>query len=190
MEHIYSRCSKDDQDTANQLHQLKQRYPDAEIHEEYISGTAEVKPVLRALIGRIQSGDTLIVSALDRIGRDSVEAGVTLKWLKKHKVKVVSLREAGLDYDTPIGKLMGSITLAVSEYEVEIIRARTKSALAAKKAEALETGNGWTCGRPKNTDSASLQLLIEYRQQGLRIKEIANLTGMSTATICRRLKAA
>lgn len=183
MQYIYSRVSTEKQATENQLHSLTKLYPEAQIVEETVSGTKSFKPVLEGLLSRLVPGDTLIVYALDRLGRSAGPAITLMNELYKRKIKVISVRE-GLDYTTSSGKLIGQITLAVSENERNLISERTKAALAAKKAQ------GVVLGRPKQDHSATIQTLREYRQQGLTIKQINALTSISTGRICQLLKPA
>lgn len=182
MEYIYSRVSTDKQATENQLFNLTRLYPNAEVIEETISGTKVYKPVLNALLDRLLNGDTLIVAALDRLGRSSGEAILLMNSLYKRDIKVVSIRE-GLDYSTSSGKLIGQITLAVSENERNLISERTKNALAVKKSQGI------ILGRPRLDLSDTIKLLKQYRSQGLTYREIRDKTNMSIGRIYQLLKA-
>jgi DNA invertase Pin-like site-specific DNA recombinase len=181
--YIYSRVSTDKQETENQLHGLTKLYPTAEVVSETISGTKSTKPILEALLARLQPGDTLVIAALDRLGRRAGKAIQLIDDLYTKGIKVVSIRE-GLDYSTSSGKLIGQITLAVSENERNLISERTKAALASKKAQ------GVILGAPRRYDSSVVATVVLHRQQGLNLKQIAKLTGISQATVCRMLKVA
>ncbi len=182
MDFIYSRVSTDKQQTENQLHQLTALYPNATVVEETISGTCTTKPILNALLARLQGGDTLVIAALDRLGRSSGEAIMLMNSLYKRKIKVISVRE-GLDYSSSAGKFQGQIMLAMSELERNLISERTKAALAAKKAAGVKLGP------PRKYDDNTILKLQELRKQGLNLKQIAKLTGISAGHACRLLKA-
>lgn len=189
MQYIYSRVSTDKQANENQLYSLKKSYPEAAVIEETISGTKVYKPVLEALLARLRPGDTLVIAALDRLGRRAGKAINLIDSLYERGIRVISVRE-GVDYGTSTGKLIGQITLAVSENERNLISERTKAALAAKKAEAMLSGNGWRCGRPNTISDITKATIFELRKQGKHIREINRLTGVSTGRISQLLKAA
>lgn len=182
MEYIYCRVSTDKQENDNQSFHLKARYPNAQVFEETITGTKALKPVLDALLVLLQPGDTLVIAALDRLGRRAGRAIMLIDELYARGIKVHSIRE-GLDYSTSSGKLIGQITLAVSENERNLISERTKSTLARLKAE------GRILGRPKKYTPAQVQQIKDYRAQGLTMLQINELTNISTGRICQLLKA-
>lgn len=180
MEYIYSRVSTDKQENENQLFKLKQLYPQAVVVEEVVSGALE-KPILKALLARLTSGDTLVVAALDRLGRSAGKAIQLIDELHRRKVNLVSVRE-GLDYSTPAGKLVSQILLSVAEMERTLISERTKAALARKKAQGVKLG-------PPRKYSLQDQLKVkELRAKGLKIRNISSITNISTGYVCKILK--
>ncbi len=188
MEFIYCRVSTDKQDTDNQLHNLKLKFPDAEVIEETVSGVKD-KPSLNALLARLSPGDVLVVQALDRLGRHARKALALLEELSLKNVKIVSLRE-GVDTTTASGKMMASVMLAFAEMERNVTSERTKYALAAKKAEALRTGSGWRCGPHNTIMPETIAEIRRLRSQGLTMREIQKQTSISLGRICQLLKAA
>jgi DNA invertase Pin-like site-specific DNA recombinase len=188
MQYIYSRVSTDKQDNSNQLEHLKTLYPDAVVFEETVSGANTNKPVLESLLNQLEPGDILIVSALDRLGRKLLAALTLIEGLYSRGVKVISVRE-GLDYTTISGKFVSQIMMSVAEMERNLIANRIKQALAAKKLEAKRTNNGWKCGRPNTIPSSTVAQVLQYRQDGMTIRQISSLTGVSTGRICQLLKA-
>ena len=164
MEYIYSRVSTDKQDNQNQLIHLTQRYPNAQIREEIASG-AKNRPILNQLLSELKDGDTLIVAALDRLGRKTLQALILIEDLYSRGIKVVSVRE-GLDYSTPSGKMVSQIMFSVAEMERSLIIGRIKSALAAKKAQGVKLG------RPKECHIVIVATLKAHRANGLTYRQI------------------
>lgn len=172
MEYIYSRCSTEDQNTANQLHAVRGRYPSAEVHEEYISGGSRCKPVLDALASRLVRGDTLIVSELSRLGR---KAGHTIPFvdaLLERGVTIVSYQE-NVDLTNDSGYLTAQIHLVIADNARKQISVRTRAALARLKAE------GVTLGQPKKDYSALICRVLALRSEGLSNKQVAESVGIS-----------
>ncbi|CAM6006001.1 unnamed protein product [Sphagnum balticum] len=198
MQIIYSRVSTDKQIVENQLHHLRQRYPLAEIVKETVSGKASDKPVLNALLARLQRGDVLVVAALDRLGRRASTAIGLIEDLYSRGVVVVSVRE-GVDYSTSSGRMIANVLLSLAQMERDLISERTKLALTRLKAEgrrlgrpaAPKPGQTWKAlGRPKKFDQTAVSTVVEYRQMGLSIRQINKLTNISTGRICQLLKSA
>src|SRR5665213_3074722 len=98
--YLYVRISKKELNHDNQLFELKQRYPDAIVFAETISGGAKRKPVLDALIAQLQAGDTLAIYALDRLSRRGGDGIRLLEDLLDRDIKVVSLKE-NWDFSDP-----------------------------------------------------------------------------------------
>src|SRR5512143_1339107 len=90
------RGSTDDQTTESQRHAIEGRYKVSRwFTDEAVSGVTKAKdrPGLNALLGYVREGDTVIVSAIDRLGRNTIDVLETVEYLKTKKVSVVSMRE-------------------------------------------------------------------------------------------------
>lgn len=181
MEYIYCRVSTDKQENDNQVFHLKAKYPNAQVFEETITGTSTQKPILNALLALLQPGDVLVIAALDRLGRRAGRAIMLIDELYERGIKVHSIRE-GLDYSTPTGKLVGQITLAVSENERNLISERTKAALAVRKAAGVKLGP------PRTISDETIAYIRELRTIGQTIDQIHKQTQVSTGRICQLLK--
>ena len=168
-EYAYVRISTDIQEHDSQILALKKKYPGAVVVSEVASG-AKSRPILKALIEQLQEGDVLIVAALDRLGRRASEALLLIEDLDRRGVVLKSERE-GVDYSTPVGRLVTQILVSVAEMERSMISDRTKAGLAAAKAK------GRQIGRPKEIPSAKvaegLRLIREegysYRKAGAAV---------------------
>ena len=97
-EFIYSRVSTDGQSVDAQAIALSRRYPCAAMVSETASG-GKVRPMLDTLVAQLKSGDTLIVAALDRLGRRAAEVLTLIEDLSERGVILISERE-GIDYFT------------------------------------------------------------------------------------------
>src|SRR6267378_8090739 len=106
----YSRVSTKDQTTTNQKLEIENAgYKiDYWFGDEGVSGKthASQRPQFKALLGQIRDGETLVVSKLDRLGRDAQDVGATIKALGARKIQVIVLQLGKLDLTSPAGKLM------------------------------------------------------------------------------------
>ncbi len=182
MIHIYTRVSTDKQEVLAQEHDLLKRFPTGEVHKEIASG-AKHRPKLDELVAKLKSGDTLVVSALDRLGRKTSEILLLIEGLYLRGVNVVSVRE-NLDYGTPSGRLVCQIMVSVSELERSLISQRTKAALQAKKAAGVRLGP------PEKFSEETLNLARQMRAEGKMYSEIKAATGMSMGKLSQILSAA
>lgn len=132
---IYARVSRKEQKTDSQLNLLIPKFPTAIVHEEKGSGVRK-RPVLDKLLSELKSGDTLAVYALDRLGRNKLEAMQRLTDLIRRGIKIHSIRE-GEDFVTAEGELMAGVLLQVAQFEHRRISARIRAGIAAKKAKGL-----------------------------------------------------
>ena len=165
----YARVSTTDQTVENQRLEVVQAgfavEPDFWFADAGVSGSvpAMERPAFKAMIGKIRAGETLVVSKLDRLGRDSIDVLITLSLLKKMKVKVVCLQLGSLDLNSAAGKLMLTMLSAVAEMEKSLLIERTKAGQA----------RAWTEGKQKGRP------VLTTEKQRLQIKEILKTTSVS-----------
>ena len=114
-----------------QSRQIKERYPDAIIIEEAYSGAKE-RPVFNELLAKLQQGDTLVVTKLDRFCRTVKEGLGYIDELLAKGVRIHILN-MGLIEDTPMGRLMVTNLLAFAEFERAMILERTQGGKAIAK---------------------------------------------------------
>jgi len=150
---VYLRCSTDEQAEShnginaqsdachkwatNQGATISEAYSD-----EGISGAAgiEKRPGLMTAINSLSAGDTLLVAKRDRLGRDPLVLAMIEATVTRTGARIASAAGEGTESDDPSSILMRRMVDAFSEYERLIIKARTKAALAAKKARGERTG--------------------------------------------------
>ncbi len=178
--YIYTRVSTDGQTTDNQSLQLVDKYPQAELVTETASG-AKRRPKLEDLVASLQQGDTLVVAALDRLGRRTSEVLHLIEDLERRGVILKSERE-GIDYSTPMGRLVTQILVSVAEMERSLISERTKSALAAKRKQGI------VGGRPKTISQATWTAVKKLAADGKGVNVIARELGISNCTVSTYLR--
>ena len=148
----YSRVSTTEQDTAAHRASIEQGHGiDRWFEDGATSGTTTAldRPGFAALFEYVREGDTLIVPAIDRLGRNALDVLATIEALRGKGVRVVSQRE-GFDMSTPMGRMMVTMLAGVAELERENIRERQRAGLERAKAE------GRALGRPRKADPAKV----------------------------------
>jgi putative DNA-invertase from lambdoid prophage Rac len=144
-----------------------------------ISGktSASQRPQFAALLAQIRNGETLLVSKLDRLGRDAQDVGATVKLLAARKISVIVLQLGKLDLASTAGKMMLTMLAAVAEMERDLLVERTQSGLARAKSE------GKTLGRPSKTTPEQRAEITGKYAQGESVSALARLYGVSRASI-------
>lgn len=148
------------------------------IVKEIYSGTKKERPLFSALIEKLQSGDTLVVTKLDRFARNAVDGVQIVRELLARNVKVYILN-MGLIEDTPMGKLILTTMLAFAEFERDMIVERTQAgkAIARKNPDYRE-------GRPKKFKRAQINHALKLLESST-YKEVEGMTGISKSTLIR-----
>ena len=137
--HGYARVSTGEQTLESQLRALRAAGC-AMVAEESASGGDPARPVLTALLDRLNAGDTLVVVRLDRLGRSLLHLLETISGLNERGVHFRSLGDP-IDTASPQGRFTLQILGAMAEFERALIRERTMSGLAAARAEGRTGGN-------------------------------------------------
>lgn len=178
----YARVSALDQSTSTQIEQLK-KYGVDSIIEEKISGIAANK-LLDELIQKLQEGDTLVATRMDRLGRNAAQLIPLIESLEKRNINLVIL-DLNVDTKTPTGKFFMQVMAAFAELE------RTNLKIKQRAGIDLAKKNGLHLGRPrKYTDKhIGLQHAVElYKSGDFTVNEICEICKVSRATFYRHLK--
>lgn len=179
---LYARVSTDGQTTENQIQEIKAAGFDVHpqrVVEEVISGSiaAKERPGFQKLMERMESSDVLIVSKLDRLGRNAMDVRLTVESLASAGIRVHCLALGGVDLTSAAGKMTMQVLGAVAEFERDLLIERTQSGLKRAKAE------GKRLGRPEAVKTtAEVQRL---KAQMLSQAEVAAKTGLGIATVKR-----
>ena len=141
----YCRVSTVDQNTQNQIIEIKTAGFAIETHrliEENISGSvaAKQRPGFNKLIDRMEQGDVLVVTKLDRLGRNAMDVRATVEQLASSGVRVHCLALGGVDLTSPAGKMTMQVIAAVAEFERDLLIERTQSGILRAKAAGKRFG--------------------------------------------------
>lgn len=150
------------------------------IFSDKLSGAREDRPGLAQLLDYARPGDTVVVIALDRLGRSLTGVIRTIEALTKAGVVLRSLRE-GIDHSTPTGRMLGGIFAALAEYERDLMHER---AAAAREAARLR---GRHTGRPRSLSPDQIRQLRALRAEEESVADLVRTFGVSRATIYRAL---
>ena len=157
----------------------------AEVVEEAFTGATTKRPKFERLLSRLASGDTLIVTKLDRFARTTTEGVETIQNLLDRGVAVRVLN-MGLIDNTPTGKLILTVMFAFAEFERELIKQRTQEGKAVKRANGTLKE-----GRPKKTLPDTADEVFELFNDGaITGSEAAQRLGISRSTLYNLLKTA
>lgn len=183
----YCRCSTSEQDNDNQVIAIRNarsefaNIPNNRIVKETISGSTQAmkRPLFSELVNsRLESGDTLVVLKLDRLGRDNIDVQQTVKLLEDKGIKLICLDLPISDITSPEGRFMLQVFSAFAEFERGRIRERTREGLDKAKA------NGVTLGRPKG-ESKHRDAIQALKQSGLTQSAVAKQLKIGIATVKR-----
>lgn len=168
----YCRVSTAGQETANQVAEIAaagHKIEPARVIEEIISGAAPAfeRPGFSRLVDRLEAGDTVITTKLDRLGRNALDVRQTIEKLEKRKIKVRCLQLGDVDLTSAAGKMVMSVIGAVAEMERDLLVERTRAGLARAKAA------GKVAGRPARLTSDQKRAIGERLAAGEPIAKLA-----------------
>lgn len=162
----------------SQKNEILEKYPNAKVFEEQFTGTKLDRPILSELLNTLKANDTLIVTKLDRLARNTVEGIQIIEGLFDKGVSVHVLN-VGLLENTTMGKFFLTTLLAVAEMERNIIIERTQSGKElAKQNPDFKEGRPPIYKRKQIDHALSLLKNHTYRQ-------VTELTGISKSTLIR-----
>jgi DNA invertase Pin-like site-specific DNA recombinase len=153
-----------------------------EVFSDAYSGLKTDRPEFTKLLGLLKEGDTLVVTKLDRFSR-SASAGIKLIDSLLEKGVKVHILNIGLMDTTPTGKLIRNIFFSFAEFERDMIVERTQEGKAIAKQR-----EDFTEGRPQKYSNKQIKHAIDLKQSGMSYKQVTEVTGISKATLIRRMK--
>ena len=186
-------------DPEAQAHQLHQDgVPEANIHRDVgISGGTGTnsRAGWRALDAKLAAGDTLVVVAIDRIGRRWMDTVNAVRDLRARQIRIRSLAQSeavwvtylDADPDTPeavIGDILTTFMAWAAEQELQAVSRRTRAGLQKARAE------GKVLGPPPRVDSDQVDAMARLRREGHSFRSIGRVFGVSRTTVQRRLQEA
>lgn len=162
----------------SQANEILEKYSNAEIVKESFTGTKTDRPILNNLLKELTEGDTLVVTKLDRLARNTVDGIQIIEELFAKGVAVHVLN-VGLLENTTMGKFFLTTLLAVAEMERNIIVERTQ----AGKEIAKQDPN-FKEGRPKKYGKKQIEHALGLLENST-YKQVEQLTGISKSTLIR-----
>lgn len=179
-EYGYARVSTKGQSLDDQISQLKEvGISSSNIYSEKFTGTTIKRPVFDELTSKVKNGDTITVTKLDRLARNTREALNILDPLMSQGVKFNVLNIGMLENST-IGRLVKTILLAVAEMERDMIVDRTQE---GKRYARLHKKN-YHEGRPKRLITPHYQAAYDYLMDHT-YKDTARAFDISVSTLQR-----
>lgn len=150
----------------------------SEIYKDAFTGTVIERPQFDKLMAKIEDGDTLMVTKLDRIARSASEGSKLIQEMLDKGICVHVLNMGKMD-NTPTGKLICQIMFAFAEFERDMIAERTQEgrAIARKHPNYHE-------GRPRKYTNKQLEHALELLENH-SYSQVTELTGISKATLAR-----
>lgn len=149
--------------------------------EETVSGSvsASQRPGFQKLLERMEQGDTLVVTKLDRLGRDSIDVQQTVARFEAAGMKLIVLQLGNLDLTSSAGALMVKMLAAVADFERDLIIERTQAGQARARAE------GKHMGRPSKTTPEEREEMRKLLAEGVTVSEVARKYTDSRRSISR-----
>ncbi|ELV07232.1 DNA-invertase from lambdoid prophage e14 [Wohlfahrtiimonas chitiniclastica SH04] len=177
----YARISTADQNLDLQLEALK-NFGCIKIFTDVASGAKAERPGLDDALNYLREGDTLVVWKLDRLGRSLSHLLQIIDSLSQRHIHFKSITDSAIDTTTSSGQLMLTMIAALSEFERNLIRERTKEGLAVAKARGRKGGR-----RPVITDQ-KLKKAKQLIDKGLTVREAASAIGVGKSSLYESLK--
>jgi DNA invertase Pin-like site-specific DNA recombinase len=174
----YARVSTDGQSLASQEAELYAAGC-AKVYAEKISGARSDRPELARALKRLNPGDLLIVTRLDRLARSTRDLLNILDDIAKRGAGFKSLHDAWADTTSAHGRLMVTILAGLAEFERELILARTSDGRTRAKARGVRFG------RPPTLTAYQRREILQRLAQGEVQADVARSFNVSQATISR-----
>lgn len=180
----YCRVSTADQSTDNQVREIQAAGFAVEtkrVVAETVSGStpAKERKGFARLMDRLESGDVLVVTKLDRLGRNAMDVRATVEALADEGVRVHCLALGGVDLTSAAGKMTMGVIAAVAEFERDLLIERTQAGLKRAKA------SGKRLGRPPTLSQEQREAVLRKRSQGISLGVLAKEYRVSRAAIQR-----
>lgn len=180
----YCRVSTADQTHENQVLEIQGagfQIEPRRVIAETVSGSvpAMERGGFRKLVEKLDWNDVLVVTKLDRLGRNAMDVRATVERLAEMKVRVHCLALGGVDLTSPAGKMTMAVIAAVAEFERDLLVERTQAGLSRAKA------HGKKLGRPCTLTMEQKELVRQRLKVGASLSVLAKELGVSRSAIQR-----
>jgi putative DNA-invertase from lambdoid prophage Rac len=185
----YVRVSTVGQNTENQIQEIEAAGFKVDLRRvvsETVSGSSaiEQRPGFIKLLNKLEQDDVLIVTKLDRLGRNAIDVATTVAKLSDMGVRIHCLALSGVDLTSPAGRMTMGVINSVAQFERDLLIERTQSGLKRAKA------GGEVFGRPPTLTEAQRAAVREQIATGTSVSALAKRYGTSRQTVMRARDAA
>lgn len=180
----YARISSRNQLDGNSLeHQEKvlKENGATEIYKEQFTGTKIDRPIFNELLDKLQTGDTLVVTKLDRFARSMSQGSELVSELIEKGVRVHILNIGIMD-NTASSKLIRNIFFSFAEFERDMIVERTQEGKAIAKQR-----DDFKEGRPNKYSKKQIEHAMQLLENN-SYKQVEAMTGISKSTLIRAVR--
>ena len=180
----YARVSTTDQNMDRQLDQLKHI---DKLFQESISGVSKDRPQLKAMLDYIREGDIVVVTELERLGRNNQELTEIMNQIqtKGATLEVLNLPTLRGIEDDNLRRLLNNLILELYKYQAQAERERIKERQAQGIAIAKTQGKYQGRKALFTEDDSRLKHAFELYLSGKSDKDVADLTGINERTFRR-----
>jgi putative DNA-invertase from lambdoid prophage Rac len=180
----YVRVSTGGQTTENQVREIEAagfKVEKQRVVSETVSGSSaiEQRPGFMKLMDRLERADVLIVTKLDRLGRNAMDVTATVAKLADMGVRVHCLALGGADLASAAGRMTMQVINAVAQFERDLLIERTQSGLERARAAGIPLG------RPNLLAEDQQAAVRASLEAGVSVSELAREYGISRQTIMR-----
>ena len=180
----YVRVSTVGQTVENQVREIAAAGFAVEPHRvvaETVSGSEAIarRRAFGRLLDRLERGDVLVVTRLDRLGRDAIDLAGTVARLEAAGVRVHCLALGGVDLTSSAGRMTMGVINAVAQFERDLLVERTQAGLARARAE------GKPIGRPHSLTLERQAEVVRRLAAGESVSAVARALGTSRQTVTR-----
>ncbi|MXR70811.1 helix-turn-helix domain-containing protein [Shewanella sp. JBTF-M18] len=173
----YARVSTTGQSLDAQLAALS---PCDKVFQEKVSGAKDDRPQLTLMLEFVREGDSVVVTKLDRLARNTRHLLEIAEFLATKKV-TLKIQNLGIDTGTPTGKLMLTMVGAIATFERELMLERQAEGIALAKQRGSYKGRKPIAMLKRNQ-------VVVMLQEGIPKAEIAKRTGISLSSVQRIAK--
>ncbi|MBX9967222.1 recombinase family protein [Priestia aryabhattai] len=190
MKYGYARVSSVGQNLTAQIRKLEELGCDIVFKEKVSGRKKEDREQFNILLGKVQKGDTIVVTKLDRFARSTKDALSTIEYLNNKGVSLVVLNMGGdkVDTATAIGKLMITVLSGIAEFEADMIKERQLEGIEEAKKRGVYKGRPAKYTEKHRGLQHAIELFHNRDTNKLTVKEIEEITKISRATLYRAVK--
>ena len=180
----YARVSSKEQNLDRQLEALQDV---SKVFSDKASGQSTERPQLQAMLTYLREGDIVVVTELDRLGRNNKELTELMNQIQQKgaTLEVLNLPSMTGIEDDNLRRLINNLMIELYKYQAESERKRIRERQAQGIAIAKQRGRFKGRKKKYSFGDEGLQHAFDLYQQGLTEKEIERKTGINRTTFRR-----